>query len=126
MQGFVIVCRIYRHLDHDIAVTFFSQSFAAIVIRQLRCSGRHLFARQCQFQFSINSVDVASSIRPLFDAIEGLFGYQRMLFASNFPVDKLMRSYGDILADMETLTIKADEHARNAFFAGNASRIYRL
>jgi predicted TIM-barrel fold metal-dependent hydrolase len=68
----------------------------------------------------------ARSIRPLFDAIEGLFGYQRMLFASNFPVDKLMRSYGDILSDMETLTVKADEHARNAFFAGNARRIYRL
>ena len=68
----------------------------------------------------------AQSIRSLFEIIERLFGYQRMQFASNFPVDKLMRSYGDLLADMDALTANADESERHAFFAGNARRIYRL
>ncbi|MFZ1814354.1 MAG: amidohydrolase family protein [Rhizobiaceae bacterium] len=68
----------------------------------------------------------AETILPLFETIEALFGRERMLFASNFPVEKLMRPYGDLLRDMVRLTALWDESSRQAFFSGNARRVYRL
>lgn len=68
----------------------------------------------------------AASIRPMFEHAAEQFGYHRMMFASNFPVDKLMRSYADILSDMAVLTADATEDDRAAFFAGNARAVYRI
>lgn len=66
------------------------------------------------------------SIQPLFETIEELFGHERMMFGSNFPVDKLMRSYWDILRDMNDLISQWDQKSRYDFFCGNSRRIYRL
>ena len=68
----------------------------------------------------------AESIRPLFRTIVEQFGFERMLFGSNFPVDKLMRGYPDLLADMLSLCRDASAAERAALFAGNARRLYRI
>ena len=66
-----------------------------------------------------------ADLQPLINDINSLFGFDRVLFASNFPVDKLMRSYSELLSDM--LGFYADQPpASEQVFTGNARRIYRL
>lgn len=68
----------------------------------------------------------AESIRPLVEHIDTVFGPHRTLFGSNFPVDRLMRSYDDILADLMGLYAAHTASDRAAVFGGNAVRIYRM
>ena len=71
---------------------------------------------------SVAAVDV----RPWFDETIALFGIDRCLAGSNFPVDgafgtfdELMRSYLDIVREL-------GEEAVAAVFAANAERVYRI
>lgn len=66
------------------------------------------------------------SIRPLvLEAIE-IFGVQRCMFASNFPVDKVHRSYAAIFGAFRTITAAFSDAERRALFHDNAERLYRL
>ncbi len=66
------------------------------------------------------------SIRPIIATIAELFGPQRTLFASNFPVDKLMRPYRSSLGDIAGLYADYSSQERAAIFHDNARRIYRI
>lgn len=68
----------------------------------------------------------AVSVRPLVDTLNELFGYDRILFGSNFPVDKLMRTYPDILADIASLYADQPTAVWEAVFSNNARRVYRI
>ena len=59
------------------------------------------------------------------DAIE-IFGAERCMFASNFPVDSLVTDYATILAGFREAIAFRPAHERRALLAGNARRIYRL
>jgi predicted TIM-barrel fold metal-dependent hydrolase len=50
------------------------------------------------------------SIRPFVRTTIDLFGVERCMFASNFPVDKVFRSYAEVYEAFDTLT--ADLSAR--------------
>ncbi|HEY8567374.1 MAG TPA: amidohydrolase family protein [Beijerinckiaceae bacterium] len=52
-----------------------------------------------------------------------LFGAQRCLFGSNFPIEKLWTSYGDLMAAYRSAVPKA---VRADVFSKTARRIYRL
>jgi predicted TIM-barrel fold metal-dependent hydrolase len=68
----------------------------------------------------------ADSIRPLvLDAIE-IFGVERCIFASNFPVDKLAGDYDAIWSAFDRITAGFSESERRALFHDNAARLYRL
>lgn len=56
----------------------------------------------------------------------GLFGADRMMFASNFPVDRLFRSYADIFDAFVRATAAWSAEEQAAFFSGTALRVYRL
>jgi predicted TIM-barrel fold metal-dependent hydrolase len=58
-------------------------------------------------------------------AIE-LYGPQRAMFASNFPVDGLRASFGTIYSGFEEITRAMPEAQRRALFHDNAVRIYRM
>ena len=58
-------------------------------------------------------------------AIE-LFGPQRAMFASNFPVDSLRHTFSEIFAEFETITRGFSEAERRSLFHDNAVRIYRM
>lgn len=70
----------------------------------------------------------ADSIRPVFDIIMEAFGPNRVLFGSNYPVDKLMRPYDFIVDEL----IHCCEHSvlsqedQEKIFSGNARNVYRL
>jgi len=56
-------------------------------------------------------------------AIE-LFGADRCMFASNFPVDGMHGTFDDLYATYDELTADLDDSTRKQLFAGNAERIY--
>ncbi len=55
-----------------------------------------------------------------------LFGPARCLFASNFPVDGLCGSFGEIFGGFDTLTAGFTGAERRAMFRTNALRTYRI
>ena len=59
------------------------------------------------------------------DAI-GMFGPNRCMFASNFPVDGLCAGFRTIFSGFWDITADLPENARRALFHDNARRIYRL
>ncbi|WP_144721568.1 amidohydrolase family protein [Agrococcus jejuensis] len=54
------------------------------------------------------------------------FGPDRILFASNFPVDSLAGSYADILGGFAEIVAEHAPHEQRAMFVDNAVRRYRL
>lgn len=59
------------------------------------------------------------------DAI-GIFGVDRCMFASNFPVDGLCADFHTIFAGFQAITVDRPESDRQRLFHDNARRIYRL
>ena len=59
-------------------------------------------------------------------ALIELFGAQRALFASNYPVDSLRDSYDAIYGAFEEITRGFSQAERDALFHDNAMRIYRI
>jgi predicted TIM-barrel fold metal-dependent hydrolase len=57
-------------------------------------------------------------------AIE-LFGADRCMFASNFPVDGMHGTFDDLYTCYDELTADLDDSTRDRLFAANAERIYR-
>lgn len=55
-----------------------------------------------------------------------LFGARRCLFGSNFPIEKLWTSYGDLVAAFRDGAAKLSEGQRKAIFHDTAARVYRL
>ena len=66
------------------------------------------------------------SIRPFVLQALDAFGTEKTMFASNFPVDKLYRSYGVTFDAFKAITRDFNASERKALFAGNAERIYRI
>jgi predicted TIM-barrel fold metal-dependent hydrolase len=66
------------------------------------------------------------TIRPLVLETIDIFGTDRCMFASNFPVDKLYSSYADIFNAFSQITATFSESEREDLFSRNASRFYRL
>ncbi len=56
-------------------------------------------------------------------AIE-LFGADRCMFASNFPVDGMHGTFDDLYSTYDELTADLDAATRDQLFAGNAERVY--
>ena len=67
-----------------------------------------------------------ASIRPFVETTIELFSVERCMFASNFPVDKLMSDYDKIWNAFKEITANHSEAERAALFHDNAVRVYRL
>jgi predicted TIM-barrel fold metal-dependent hydrolase len=66
----------------------------------------------------------AGTFRPWVDHAIELFGADRCMFASNFPVDGMHGTFDDLYATYDELTADLDESTRDQLFAGNAERVY--
>ncbi len=67
-----------------------------------------------------------ASIRPYVNGVLSRFDVDRVMFASNFPVDKLFSSYSDLWHAFVTLTVDYSSTEIAKLFASNAERFYRL
>jgi predicted TIM-barrel fold metal-dependent hydrolase len=66
------------------------------------------------------------SIRPLILETIDLFTPSRVMFASDFPTDKLFNDYGRQLNAYDAITAAFSASERDAMFAANAERLYRI
>jgi predicted TIM-barrel fold metal-dependent hydrolase len=55
-----------------------------------------------------------------------MFGAERCLFGSNFPIEKLWTSYGELVAAYRSALADQPQDVQDAVFAGTAARVYRL
>ena len=56
----------------------------------------------------------------------GLFGAERCLFGSNFPIEKLWSSYRELVNAFITAAAPLRPEQRDAIFKGTAMRVYRI
>lgn len=68
----------------------------------------------------------AESNREIVERTAEIFGPERIMFASNFPVDGLTGSYDDIMGGFVTIAESWSPAEQRAAFLSNAVRIYRL
>jgi predicted TIM-barrel fold metal-dependent hydrolase len=66
------------------------------------------------------------SLRPWVLACIDAFGTDRTFFGTNWPVDRLYSSYGDVLDAYEEIIRDFSEGEQRAMFSGNAERAFRL
>jgi predicted TIM-barrel fold metal-dependent hydrolase len=73
-----------------------------------------------------SSEDLANAWRPYFDTCIELFGPERCMFESNFPVDKGMFSYGILWNAFKRLASSMTVDEKAALFSRTAASTYRL
>lgn len=72
------------------------------------------------------SSELADAWRPYFETCVELFGVDRCMFESNFPVDKGMYSYPVLWNAFKRLTAGASNAEKAALFHDTAARVYRI
>lgn len=68
----------------------------------------------------------AENNRPIVETIAEVFGSDRIMFASNFPVDRIAGSYEEIWNGFRTITEEWSEDEQLKAYAKNAIAAYRL
>ena len=66
------------------------------------------------------------SLRPWVLECIDAWGTDRSFFGTNWPVDRLFSSYGDVLDAYHELISECTPAEQAALFSGNANRIFRL
>jgi len=83
------------------------------------------------FDFSLQpapptSRTLAEAWRPVFEPVIELFGPERCMFESNYPVDRAAAGYGVLWNAFKRLTVGAGKEHRAMLFHDTAARVYRL
>lgn len=82
----------------------------------VKLSGLGTFVRACS----------AELWRPVAERTIELFGPERCLFGSNFPIESLWTCYAALIAAMRACLSGCAAHERRAILHDNAARLYRL
>ncbi len=85
----------------------------------------NIAVKLCGYGMLDNRWSVDSLRRFVLEPIEW-FGAQRCMFASNFPVDRLMASYDRLWNAYRDITADFSPAEKDALFGRNAERLYRL
>lgn len=72
------------------------------------------------------SAELAETWRPYAETVIGLFGPQRCMMESNFPVDKQTAGYGVIWNALKRITQNHSPAEKAALYRDTAARVYRL
>ncbi|MDB5376582.1 MAG: amidohydrolase [Rubritepida sp.] len=72
------------------------------------------------------SEELAADWRPQIETCIELFGVDRCMYESNFPVDKGMCGYAALWNAFKRLSAGASADEKTALFSGTAARVYRL
>jgi len=73
-----------------------------------------------------SSEQIAALWRPFVEPCIELFGADRCMFESNFPVDKMAVGYAALWNAFKRIAAVASADEKRALFAGTAARVYRL
>jgi L-fuconolactonase len=94
-------------------------------INALAGVGANVVCKLSGLAMPLGSVGV-DALGPWLEYAIEVFGADRCMFASNFPVDSMYGSFDDLYSTFDTVTSGLDSESRDALFAGTAARIYRL
>lgn len=72
------------------------------------------------------SAQLADLWRPYIEPCIELFGAERCMVSSNFPVDKAAFGYSTVWNMFKTITASYSRHEKQLIFSGTAKRVYRL
>jgi L-fuconolactonase len=93
-------------------------------IEALAGLGDHICCKLSGLAMPLGGMAV-EAYRPWIDHAIDVFGVDRCLFASNFPVDGLHGTWDQLYRTYAQLTDGLDDTSRDKLFAANAERIYR-
>jgi len=97
------------------------------VVIKLGGAGTHSFGfRFHEAPNPPDSTQLAETLRPYVHTCIELFGVNRCMFESNFPVDKGQFGYRTMWNAFKRLASAASAHEKQALFAGTAKRVYRM
>jgi predicted TIM-barrel fold metal-dependent hydrolase len=65
------------------------------------------------------------AFRPWLEHAIEVFGVDRCMFASNFPVDGMHGTFDELYSTFAAITAGLDDESRDKLFAANAERVYR-
>ena len=74
----------------------------------------------------LSSAEIAAHWRPYMETCIDLFGAERCMFESNFPVEKMGVGYATLWNAFKRIAQGASESEKQALFNGTARRVYRL
>jgi predicted TIM-barrel fold metal-dependent hydrolase len=93
-------------------------------IRALARLGERVSCKLSGLAMPLGTMSAAAFAPWIEPAIE-VFGLDRCMFASNFPVDGLHGTFDELYSVFDELTTGLDDAARDKLFAANAERVYR-
>ena len=73
-----------------------------------------------------SSLELMERTRRYYEHTIGLFGVERCMFESNFPVDKVAGSYSVLWNSFKRLTANYSDAEKAALYHDTAARVYRL
>lgn len=73
-----------------------------------------------------SSTELATAWRPFMEPAIEMFGADRCMFESNFPVDRISTGYGNLWNAFKKIASGASDAEKAALFAGTARSFYRL
>jgi len=73
-----------------------------------------------------SSTELANAWRPFMEPAIEMFGADRCMFESNFPVDRISTGYGNLWNAFKTIAAGASDAEKALLFAGTARRFYSL
>ncbi len=87
--------------------------------------GEHVHCKLSGLAMPLGSMQVAD-LGPWIDHAIGAFGVERCMFASNFPVDGMHGTLGELWTTYSEITATLDDVARDHLFAATAERVYAI
>ena len=94
-------------------------------IDALASLSEHVICKLSGLAMPLGSMD-ASAFAPWIEHAIEVFGVDRCMFASNFPVDGMHGTFDELFTAYAAVTAGLDEPSRDKLFAGNAERVYRI
>lgn len=93
-------------------------------IEALAGLGEHVVCKLSGLAMPLASM-AADVFAPWLEPAIEVFGVDRCLFASNFPVDGMHGTFDELYSAFAEVTAGLDDESRDKLFAANAERIYR-
>lgn len=87
--------------------------------------GEHVVCKLSGLAMPLGSM-TAADLRAWIDHAIDTFGVERCLFASNFPVDGMHGTLGDLWSAYAEITASYGDAERDLLFAANAERVYKI
>jgi predicted TIM-barrel fold metal-dependent hydrolase len=94
-------------------------------IAALASAGEHVHCKLSGLAMPLGEIS-APAFAPWLETAIDAFGVRRCLFASNFPVDGLHGTLGELWSCYSSVVAGLDAHDRELLFAGNAEVLYRM